>query len=393
MLPYYLLTIFVAVFGIALCERRKSPKNDLIFLLVVTVAMAAMASLRAESVGIDYEPYVEYFRLVSQKDLSWLFSTDNGYYREVLYGLLNWLVSRLTDNAAVFMGVMSSLIIVLRAVAVRRISSSAWASMFIYASFGFFGYALCTLRQELAISIVMFAVPYLQRKRPIPYFLLVLAAGLFHKSLFIMIPAYWLAWLPLNRVTFSLYGAGTVVGVAVAKPLVLYITEHYFTYYALGSEGERFLLRGRSLQTAIIPILVCMVALIFMKRLIARKPGNLVLINFSIWSAILFVFTLNSFIYQRLALIFLPLAAMLLLPELLCAVAPAPEAFARLEALKKDGSPSGRKQYVGLKNELRDIQMLYYGAIGFLLAAGFIYQAFLLEANRLLLVPYLTLFA
>ena len=44
-------------------------------------------------------------------------------------------------------------------------SSIVWLSVFVYITFDFFGYALCTLRQELAISIALFGIPFLQDRK------------------------------------------------------------------------------------------------------------------------------------------------------------------------------------------------------------------------------------
>ena len=115
MLPYYLLLLLVAVLGFVLCERRGSRRNDLIYLCVVTAVMILMASLRADTVGIDYKMYANYFQSVANHDLSYLISAENPYRIEFGFSLLNYLVSLVTNHTYVFMAVVAVLTIGLRA--------------------------------------------------------------------------------------------------------------------------------------------------------------------------------------------------------------------------------------------------------------------------------------
>ena len=369
MLPYQLMMVLTAGLGLLLCERSPSRKKDAVYLAVVTVAMVAMAGLRADTVGIDYEPYTIYFNSVLGQPFSFLFSQSNQYLREPVFGFINWAVSRVSSDMRVLMAVASGLIIVIRAAAVWRLSSSVWMSMFVYSSFGFFGYALCTLRQELGISVVLFAIPFLQQKRFWPYLAVVTAAGLCHTSLFVLLPVFWLAWLPINRITLSLYAAGTIALGILTRPILSVVTSYVFTNYALS-----YLWFGRDFRTAFIPMVYAVVMLLLSNRLRVRKKENLVLVNFAVWTGVLYILTIAVFLYQRIALVFFPLSAMLLLPEVLSSLRP------KAQPLRK-----GEK-----RTSLRDAKSLYVACIGYTIFTGFVYNLFLLSANRLRIVPYVT---
>ncbi len=201
MLPYILLAVLAGGFGLV-CERRQSRRLDFAFLLLLTAVMVGMALLRAPQVGIDYEfTYKNYFNQTDGQGLAWLTSPANAYKSEPGYGVLNLLVGIFTDSPLVFAGIASSLIILLRMAWTWKHSSIVWLSVFVYITFDFFGYALCTLRQELAISIALFGIPFLQKRKIVPYMLIAVAAGLFHTSLWIMVPIYFLATLPVNKIT------------------------------------------------------------------------------------------------------------------------------------------------------------------------------------------------
>lgn len=383
----------IAVVGIVFCERKPSHAKDIIFLITAALVMVVMASLRAESVGVDNPMYRGYFELVSQNDASFLFSAANQYRIEMGYGLLNFLVSRVTTDYRVFAGVLAALTIGLRVVAVYRQSASVWLSLFVYVSFGFFGYSLVTLRQEMAVSIVLFAIPFLQRKKPIPFFVLIILAALFHKSTLILLPFYFFARLPINKLTLGIYGAGTAFVMIFSWPIIGFITQYVYKFYAPGQEGAYYL-RPRDLNTALVPVVVGVVALLLHERLLARKPENLVLINFACYSAMLFILTMKHFVFQRIGLLFLPTAALFLIPEMVKVYQVDKEKYLQIDTEYKNADKGRQKQllhdYNASKRERQEAGMAYNTAIGLVIFLGTLYMLFLLNVNRLTIVPYTT---
>ncbi|MBC8576718.1 EpsG family protein [Yanshouia hominis] len=390
MAPYLLLLLFVTASGFLFCELRRSRRSDLIFLLVTCTVMFAMSSLRGITVGVDNKLYyLPYFERMVGSDISFLWSAENVYRSEPGYSLLVYLISRVSDSPTVFFAVQAALAIGLTAALAWFYSSSVWICIFTFVSFGFFGYTMVTLRQQLAICIVLLAMPWLQKKRPLPYFLIVALAATIHKSLWILVPLYVLAWIPFNWKSVSAYVAGTVVMLIFTDPILDFVTKFIYKIYTADNYYRAV---GRDIQTAVVPMLLFLAVLLLHKRLLRRNPGNLPLMNFSAYACFLFLLTLKSFVFQRLALIFLPVAV-LLLPEILNASGPMPDKLAELERLKAEGR--GRKpspKYTQLKGQLRDEMTLYYSAMGFILFIGWLYYLFLVVGNRLLLVPYTTIF-
>lgn len=392
-LPYYLLLLAVAALGVVLCEWKPTRKKEILFLCLAMAAMALMASLRAKTVGIDYKMYADYFQSVAGHGFDFLFSPENAYRIEFGFGLLNFLISRFSGNTYVFMAVIAVLTIGLRALAIARQSSSVWLSVFTFVSFGFFGYTMCTLRQEMAISIFLFAIPYLQKKRPVPYFLLVLLAASFHKSVLILLPVYFLAHIPVNWKSLTFYGAATGLLLIFSRPIINFVTQFVYQFYTQTEQG-RYYLMGRDAKTALIPVAVFAAAYFLRKRLLDRNPHNVVLINFSMYAALLFIMTIKHFVFQRIALIFLPIT-IFLLPEMVKSMQVDEEKLGLLEEMKKSERGKKKQNFAKagqLRTEIRDQRAMYYAAIGFVLVIGLVYYSFLLYANRLLLVPYATLF-
>lgn len=380
--PYYLLMGLTVLLGLLVCQRHKSRPRDLLFLCVICGTMIAMSMLRAETVGVDTSVYLEYLTSVKAEGPAFLQGPQSPYRLEPGFSLLCLLLTQLfTPHLAV--GLLSALIITLRAVAIYRQSSSVWVSVFVYISFGMFGYAMCTLRQELAISVFLFALPAIKSRRLLPFLLIVLLAATFHKSLYAALPLYWLAQLPLTRKTLAVYGGGTLLLLIFSQPLLKFITTYVYQSYQPGS----YFTQGRDLNTALIPIILAITGYLLQKPLLACNPHNLVPLNLCVYAALLFVLTIKLFIFQRFALILLP-AALFLIPELLEALSP--DAHNLQAPAQSKGPPQRQRASTAvIKRELRQARTWYHAGIGFMLFTGILYFTFLLNTNRLLLVPFL----
>lgn len=387
MAPYWGLLAFTGILGFLLCELKQSRKRDFVFLAAIAVVMVAMAALRAPSVGVDTQPYLNTFKYISGAETFSDFWVRSGAYRkEPGYSLLNFIVAHFTKDPIVFMGIVSALIITLRLIFLYFYSPSVWISGFVYISFGFFGYAMCTLRQELAISIMMFALPLIQKKKIVPYMLICAVAATFHMSLWIMIPVYFIAQLPVNKIMLGIYSAGTLGILLFSEKFLDFITQYVFKAYKPGT----YYTLGRNYSTAVFPVLVFILAMLLFKKLVERNPRNTIWINLSCYAALLFILTLKNFIFQRVALVFLPVA-LLLIPELVLAVRPNGEKLeelARYQAMDKARQKQHKDKIASLKIEHKNEMALYYTSMGLVLAGCAIYFLFLLSANRLLLVPY-----
>ena len=389
MAPYLILALAAAVLGFFLCELHPSRRNDLILIVLLSIAMFAMSILRAASVGVDYQMYLNYFAEICEGGLPFVFSKANTYWREIGYSLLEYVISLFGTSQTAYATGIALVCLGLNAVFVYRHSSSVWLSMFVFISFGIFGYTLCTIRHQIAIAIFLFALPYLQKKQFIPYCLITLAAMTFHKSMFVLIPMYFLAQLALTWKTYLFYTVCLLAYFAFSEAVLPIITPDFYEGYQVGS----YYMLGRDIPTVVIPVLFFLVVALFQKPLLKRNPQNLPLIKVSLYCAVLFIMTLKHFIFQRFALILLPVA-MLLLPEINRCIAIAPEQQAELDSLKQAVKSGTGNKKVNLQRyneklaQLKDKRAMYYASIGFILFFGFLDVGWILSANRLLIVPY-----
>ncbi len=220
--------------------------------------------------------------------------------------------------------------------------------------------------------------------------MIVLLAASFHNSLLVLLPVYFLVQIPLSWKSFAVYASGTVLILLFSTPILGFITRYVYQGYT----EDSYFLRGRNFNTAYIPLILLVVTLLMRQTVLRRNPKNMVYLNFVCYAGLLFILTLKHFIFQRIALVFLP-AAIFLIPEILNAIRVDEHMLEELSKLET-GPKTKKKQTLQkrgkLKNEVRDARSIYYATIGFVLFGGFLYHLFLLYANRLLIVPYVTFF-
>lgn len=389
MLPYLILFIVTVVGGLLLCEIFRAKWNVKIFLVAMSVGFLLFSMFRASTVGVDYQPYLDYFGQVATGGSSYVLSPQDNYRTEFGYGLLNYAISFFGSSQLVFAAGIAVVCIGLTMWYLYKNSVSLWLSLVIFVGYGFFGYTLCTIRHQIAICIFMFALPYLQKKKIVPYMLIVLLSATFHKSMLVLIPVYFLAQLALSWKTLAVYGAGTIFLLIFSEPIITFITQYVYQSYQVGT----YYMQGRDLRTGLVPILTFVIVYLMRKKLLERNPANLQLMNLSLYSALLFVMTYKHFVFQRFALILLPVS-MILLPEVVQCFAPPKEKLELLESLRQaGGKKQNSKQYGELRAELKDQRAMYYAVIAGVILLSFVYYLFLLSANRLLLVPYVTMWS
>ncbi|WP_312691984.1 EpsG family protein [Caproiciproducens sp.] len=394
MLAYNLLLLLILILGICICEIKKSSRNNIVFLTIVSAAMIIMSYLRANTVGIDYKQYADYFTQVRNGGWSFLISSANGYRIEPGYSLLNYIVSRFTGDVHIFMLVVSIIIVCLTAVLLYRYSPVPWIGMFVFASFGFFGNSLSFIRQSIAVAVYLFAVHFLKDKKLLPYILIVLLAASFHKAILIMIPVYFIAHIKVNWKTLASYAGLTAFIMALSWPIFNFITKYIYQYYAT-REGLYYMM-GRDWQTAAVPVITTITILILKDFILKRDPKNVVLINLSVYSGLLYIMTCQHFLFQRFGMMFFT-SAILIIPELLASVgveSVQTEAMDKTENLKGYKNKTEKKKVLQerrqAKSKINMHKYIYYYATAAIIFIGFLYNVWILLQNRINLTPYVT---
>ncbi len=172
------------------------------------------------------------------------------------------------------------------------------------------------------------------------------------------------------------------------------VTKYVYQYYAT-KEGLYYML-GRDWQTAAIPVTTTVVILILKQFVLRRDERNVCLINLSVYSGLLYLMTCQHFLFQRFGMMFFT-TVILTVPELFASIGVQSVQTEPLESarnLKSYRNKSERKKAFQEKRKrktsLNMHKYIYYYALLALVFVGFLYNVWILLANRINLVPYLT---
>lgn len=189
----YLIVFFISCVSAYISQKcfEQEKKVSGIFFAVLTIAIPSLlAGLRDTSIGTDVEIYMErYFQYAS---MSGTFSE----YRQIcdtdlLYAILNYVISRFTSNFNIFMFIVQFIITSLVYVISykNRDKSPIWLSLFVYFMV-YYNRNLNIIRQSIATAITFYGYKYIKNKEIGKYILCILIATLFHSTAIFAITIY-----------------------------------------------------------------------------------------------------------------------------------------------------------------------------------------------------------
>jgi hypothetical protein len=160
------------------------------FFLILIVVL----SLRHELVGKDLLNYKVYFSYYSTVSLRVVLQEK----QDILYWLLNWVISRFTDDYQVFLAVIACITVLPIAKLYSEDRQYGYLKIVLFMNMSVFIMLFSGLRQSVALAMGMIAYEYVVRKKPLRFLLFALIAFGFHHSAFIILLYY-----PLCHFTFK----------------------------------------------------------------------------------------------------------------------------------------------------------------------------------------------
>ena len=240
MIPYYIFLFVVMCFAF-LCSSKISKKGKNVFLLCTLVVMVLFAGLRSAEIGTDASGYARSFeegRPELRGDWTEQVTEEAGFYY-----LNKFLESISSEYVVLFIGVaLLTYFCVL--IAIRRETKDIAIPLFVFITLGLYTFVFNAARQGIAVGIYMLSFKYLfedGRKGFLKYCAVVLIASLFHKTVIIAIPLYFLFRLKFSFRMLVLIGIiGSITG-SLLPALLMYagtLEERYALYLTKAGGGE-----------------------------------------------------------------------------------------------------------------------------------------------------------
>ena len=214
MTVYWILIVYIL--GLPAMLRFAGYQGDKLNKKVLIGSMTALfllAALRAPSVGRDVAGYKAVYQTIQQAPWK---NFDVSYF-EWGYEFLMMLSSHVLHLPfQVFIAVIYGFYYFSLYRFIRRYSADYHLSVLIYVCFNFFCFDLSAIRNMLAITVCLFAVPFAQQrgaKNMIKFLAIAVVAAQIHRSAYTFLAAYAIMKIPLNR--YSLVFYGIILGILI----------------------------------------------------------------------------------------------------------------------------------------------------------------------------------
>lgn len=265
-------------------------KQRKLFVVLASLSLFFFLALRAESYGVDnliYNNGFNYIAGLSFEDLlrtlnpnifnvaflPYPFAFENGYV------IINWLVAQLGFG---FRGVIvfeSLLFCASIGFVVYKYSEVPWISLFLISAMVFYLYAFSILRQTMALSILLFSIPYLEKRDAKKFILMALLAFLIHRSSIIFLLLYPLCNVKFERKYIFLALALFAFGIVASYTFLPNLLSSVLALFNISTIDVHFALNNMVILQLFI---VCLLALPFFRSLYTNSIGRI-----SIWAIVL----------------------------------------------------------------------------------------------------------
>ncbi len=284
----------------------------------VLLSLIVVSAIRWET-GPDWDSYQNFYDQIDE-----FVSTPNLNLFEPGFTWINYAFSNLGLSYTALLTFFAILTIGFKGAVFLRHREILFTLLFLY--FCYYLADILSVRQFLAVSLNLFSIAYIERRRFVPFFAITVLAAMIHVTSAFFLPAYWLYWFRFSEKNmYVLLLAGLIIGLIDITNLLVNLgtkivgVEGVFIEKVLryGEEGLETshnnpyisYLLGVLKRAFILPVLIIgrrWVAPVFSER----YTGYLNLLIFG--NLIYFVFILSVPVITRLALPYLYLEIFLL---------------------------------------------------------------------------------
>lgn len=271
----YVLFFFFVFTGAATTLKTKNSNWYFVF---TAVLLWLLIGLRDISVGTDTFGYVGEFTSIAKLS-SFLMWKHALMYKEPLYILITWIISRISTNYTLYLLFWAlipsaSLYITFRRAFDDRVE--CLISILVFFLLGLFAFYVAGIRQTAAISIILLSFKSISEKKLIHFLLYVLVASLFHNSAIIFIIAFPVWFIRFRWWYLFILGALLYFVSFVALDSIFVFTEYFFgdrfENYSMGYESTQ------SNSALIMQFILFGICVVKAKTLIKKDNSNSTLI-------------------------------------------------------------------------------------------------------------------
>lgn len=194
----YAVALFLLIAIYPLFFQNKGVLNHKRYIYIVSFMLTIIAGLRSVSVGMDTENYSVMFSWAQQVSFAMLIA---GSETEPGYKLFQGIISTIFGEFQILLIVVAIIYVGLVSRLIYKCSDNPLISYILFIGLGLYTFSLSTIRQSIAMAILLIAFEYIKEKKIWKFLASVALATTFHLSALIFLPNYFLAYFKFNKKT------------------------------------------------------------------------------------------------------------------------------------------------------------------------------------------------
>jgi len=251
---------------------------------------------------VDYGNYVYEYAIsprLSVKE-AWL-----SLRREPVFWVLEKFINKISGgNVIVFMVTVAFITLFFITRYFSKYSEDSWFSLFLLISIGSYWTSFNTMRNFLAIAVLMISVKFIINRKPTKFVIVVLVSTMIHRSMIAFLPFYFLLnlnWGSYKKRLNNIVIFMTLIIAVVTAPIVLtFILTRYYPDASLASSRA-------SILNAFRPTIIAILGLATLKQIDWKNNEDRVYINALLFFFICAMMSLRSEVFIRFSYMFLPI--------------------------------------------------------------------------------------
>ena len=209
----YIINIFLIVFeGLWLLYQVPTERNKKKFCILASLQWILISGLRGLSVGPDTVTYFNNFERV--KTYSWTYVLDFTRTQIIMdsdakapgYTFLEKVFQIFSKDYQIFLLFVAVLFFAWMGYSIYKYSKNPAISFILFSSLFYSFFAITGTRQTIATAVTVFlGIELIKKRKLVAFIICILLMSTIHTSALCFLPFYWIARIPVNKKSISVY--------------------------------------------------------------------------------------------------------------------------------------------------------------------------------------------
>lgn len=289
--------------------KNKKKYFSKIYIFSVSTILFFIMALRHHSVGIDTQQYM--FRY---QNFPVELTADAFKGGETLFYGISTILSKIGVSFQVYLAIISFIIVFSFMKFYYKYSYNVALTLFLHVTIGSFAITMSTIRQSIAICIILFSFDALINRKMKKFIALVLFATLIHTSALFFITMYFISRIKIKKktgISMIIMGIGAFfTRIYLGNLVSLIVPERYLKYGAFNEAN------AINMALVLIAFLIPIACLFFWKEIEKKRKMEFeffsVLFIMSIINIFIHILALNSNMILRMSFYIMPFNILLI---------------------------------------------------------------------------------